>query len=157
MRAYRPPRFHRHQSAAPVEDPEMEIKLIISNLHLHIEPAPEVLARLDEIATKLDLTKEDIMIDTTALVGAAQRVKQDNADLLAVLKTVRDSNVTIAATLKDVQAQLAASSGDTSAQEAAIAGVVTDLTKVADDTEAAVKANPGVPDLPPAAPLPEVT
>lgn len=89
------------------------------------------------------------MIDTKALVDAAARAKKDNADLLAVLTAVRNQNNAASAALEVVKAQLAALPVDTTAQEAAIAAVVTDLNKMADDTEAAVADNPAVPNMPP--------
>lgn len=105
---------------------------------------------LSEQLTSINEALETIMIDTSALVAAAQRAKKDSADVLAVLTSVRNQNIASAAALEVVKAQLAAMPVDTAAQEAAIAGVVDDLTKIAQDSEDAVAANPAVPDMPPA-------
>jgi septal ring factor EnvC (AmiA/AmiB activator) len=110
------------------------------------------IARVEHDVKTILRVLEKLMINTDALVTAAKRAQKDNADLLAVLKNTRDNGKELAAKLQAAIDQLAALPADTSAQEAAIASVVADLNKMADDTEAAVQDNPAVPDLPPAPP-----
>lgn len=132
--------------------------LQINHVHHH-EHDPQIERRLRAVEYKLDLILrklETIMINTEALVAAAQRVTKGNADLLAVFIIVRDLSVANAAALAVVRAELAAIPANTAAAEAAIAAVEANLTKVAEDTEAAVAANKQVPDMPPAEPPPVV-
>lgn len=118
----------------------------VEALKIHHRDLAEVKAGIGHLMNLM----EKIMVNTDALVTAAARAKKDSADLLAALTSIRNSNKDLAAQLQAVKDQLAALPVDTSAQEAAIAGVVADLNKMADDTEAAVAANPAVQDMPPA-------
>jgi septal ring factor EnvC (AmiA/AmiB activator) len=150
-------RINVHNALYHQEDYDDDTEELLAALVIGQEHISQRLARLERGSDSAIMRAlEKIMIDTAALVAAAQRAQKDSTDILAVLKSTRDSNKDLAAKLQSALDQLKALPADTSAQEAVIAGVVADLNKVADDTEAAVNANPTVPDLPPAPPADSV-
>jgi hypothetical protein len=85
-------------------------------------------------------------VNTDALVAIAAKLKADDAAALALLQSIRDENVSLAA-------QLAALPPATDpAAQAIIDAAVASLTDTAAAVETAVAANPATPNLPPPPP-----
>ncbi len=117
--------------------------------HFHFTSDPPAWAvSLDQKLTTIINNQEKIMatqtVNTDALVAIAARLKADDDAALALLQTIRDQNVALAA-------QLAALPPATDpAAQAIIDAAVSQLTDTATAVETAVAANPAVANLPPA-------
>ena len=86
--------------------------------------------------------QEKIMIDVAALQAAAARLQTSDTKELALLQTIKDQNVSLAAQLAAIQ------TNDQPTQDA-INAVVKQLNDTADAVDAAVAANPNTPNLVP--------
>src|SRR6266446_3811104 len=120
-------------------------------LRAQFEPDPEVLRRLNVVGNKVDLTQEKIMVDVSKLQAAAARLQASDTAALAALQVLKDQNVALAAQLSAIPGV-----SDPAVQKA-IDDAVAQLTTAADTVDAAVTANPAVPNLAPspvAAPTP---
>jgi|SRR6266705_4959651 len=118
-------------------------------LRAQFEPDPEVLRRLDGEVSKVDLEQEKTMVDVSKLQAAAARLQASDTAALAALQVLKDQNVALAAQLSAIPGV-----ADPAIQKA-IDDAVAQLTTAADTVDAAVSANPAVPNLDPSpAPAP---